>query len=759
MNTLDKGYPYVLVSRIGKGELSSLLPLLHFVEKEDAPVFGADVYKNIFKTAFTVVLEDGGQIGKKGKSIFKSKKHLSEEGRLAVTLVNATQKRLSMNSVRRYIRHVGLETCMKMNVGSFFDTETDCYQEALFVKLLSECLDCSVAKLGVEEPHLNYVNTMTDPLYTYFNTNPLAVITTVAATKKFREVRALPGSTFSYDDVTRRRRQYHKLPKKTFSYPYYSNPSYEPETGKDSFIKPTFVPLATPTPLIDFATRFGTNCTMRVPTLQSVSSSSKPLHAALKFLLESNFRSDKQWNYFVEEQYYLEFIRETRLFASYGGKTRKKYHTTGMYYEYDTAQSLLEVRVLDDVVDMACQWGSVWFQTLKGELYVCNLETRVLVDPHSVDDVGTNRITFDFKDTSASLKRIKAGFDNAVIFSNTDAVCMNGLNNYGQCLKPPCKKTISISFRTGRIPLRDIATGTNFGVAVYEDGVLGTWGVTKMIGDAFPVDKVMDSVKLTDADVVEPCLPVIHSHSKSTHLQDIKVDKVFAGYSHAAFISEEKKIYTWGCGKSGKLGHGTEEGQKYPKEIAFFEKIPVVTAALGMDSTAVISIEGKLYVFGGNSANEIGLLTIKEPTFKPTLVNLPQKAVSVATSGRSTWVLLVDGDLMACGRYPVCGVSVGEGDGFVGFTRIMTTYLTFGLATAPLTTALRCRQRDILTCFFGTFADEDMNFPFLNHLGKRPRKVVSGRGFYTVLSENFNLYTTARGSVDLAASQLHDPPC
>ena len=43
-----------------------------------------------------------------------------------------------------------------------------------------------------------------------------------------------------------------------------------------------------------------------------------------------------------------------------------------------------------------------------------------------------------------------------------------------------------------------------------------------------------------------------------------KIAKISTGCNHIVALSESKKVFSWGVGSSGQLGHGDYESQKYP---------------------------------------------------------------------------------------------------------------------------------------------------------------------------------------------------
>jgi alpha-tubulin suppressor-like RCC1 family protein len=83
---------------------------------------------------------------------------------------------------------------------------------------------------------------------------------------------------------------------------------------------------------------------------------------------------------------------------------------------------------------------------------------------------------------------------------------------------------------------------------------------------------------------------------------------VDAGKSHTAAVSANGTLWTWGDGKNGKLGHGDEEPQQRPTMLLkeFFGGTPAVMVACGDDHTLVTTASGGVYSFGCGSSGKLG---------------------------------------------------------------------------------------------------------------------------------------------------------
>lgn len=54
------------------------------------------------------------------------------------------------------------------------------------------------------------------------------------------------------------------------------------------------------------------------------------------------------------------------------------------------------------------------------------------------------------------------------------------------------------------------------------------------------------------------------------YLQDKEVIDISCGGAHSAAISRSGKLYTWGRGRYGRLGHGNGDDYALPKLVTFY---------------------------------------------------------------------------------------------------------------------------------------------------------------------------------------------
>jgi alpha-tubulin suppressor-like RCC1 family protein len=70
-------------------------------------------------------------------------------------------------------------------------------------------------------------------------------------------------------------------------------------------------------------------------------------------------------------------------------------------------------------------------------------------------------------------------------------------------------------------------------------------------------------------------------------------------------LAVDGRVWTWGRGKYGALGHGDTASQREPVLVAGLA--PVVVIAAGGSHSVVLSQRGRVYSWGRNSQGQLGL--------------------------------------------------------------------------------------------------------------------------------------------------------
>ncbi len=204
-----------------------------------------------------------------------------------------------------------------------------------------------------------------------------------------------------------------------------------------------------------------------------------------------------------------------------------------------------------------------------------------------------------------------------------------------------------------------VALGPNYVALVTLEGELYTWGNGK--------DGKLGQYLGTWSDSLWKWVGKESDFSQSQKravpfFKDIAIASVAVGVNHTAAVSVDGRLFTWGNGLSGKLGHGDFAMKPTPTEVNFFnkenEKINIVSVTLGPNSSAAVTSTGALYMWGdcfeglelvGSKSDSYKLNTVVRETPKQVVITNPNnpselvKVASVAISEKHVAVLTQDG--------------------------------------------------------------------------------------------------------------------
>lgn len=160
-----------------------------------------------------------------------------------------------------------------------------------------------------------------------------------------------------------------------------------------------------------------------------------------------------------------------------------------------------------------------------------------------------------------------------------------------------------------RIPeqISRIACGFDFTAAISVTGKLYTWGTNtnNYLG--------IDSSYLNSPFVTTPML--VRTLSQKEIIQ------VVCGSKHMMCLTSEGLVYSWGSGENGVLGHGSMSSYDKPEVIKELKmSYEIVFIAAGMFSSAAISSTGQLFTWGRGKYGVLGIGS-EESVCIPTLVS------------------------------------------------------------------------------------------------------------------------------------------
>ncbi|XP_020572054.1 probable E3 ubiquitin-protein ligase HERC4 [Phalaenopsis equestris] len=124
---------------------------------------------------------------------------------------------------------------------------------------------------------------------------------------------------------------------------------------------------------------------------------------------------------------------------------------------------------------------------------------------------------------------------------------------------------------------------------------------------------------------------------------------VAAGAWHAAVVGQDGRVCTWGWGRYGCLGHGSEDCEPVPKVVESLSHVKAVQVATGDYTTFVVSADGDVYSFGCGESSSLGhsagiagqVINRHKNLYRPELVtslkNINERVVQISLTNSLYW--------------------------------------------------------------------------------------------------------------------------
>jgi hypothetical protein len=92
-------------------------------------------------------------------------------------------------------------------------------------------------------------------------------------------------------------------------------------------------------------------------------------------------------------------------------------------------------------------------------------------------------------------------------------------------------------------------------------------------------------------------------------LQGVRVTKIGSGRRHMMAMSDKARVYTWGCGLLGRLGHGDVANRATPVMVEALVDLDIANIACGAAHSlaAATAEDGRLFGWGSNDRGQLGL--------------------------------------------------------------------------------------------------------------------------------------------------------
>ncbi|XP_026658246.2 PH, RCC1 and FYVE domains-containing protein 1-like isoform X2 [Phoenix dactylifera] len=118
----------------------------------------------------------------------------------------------------------------------------------------------------------------------------------------------------------------------------------------------------------------------------------------------------------------------------------------------------------------------------------------------------------------------------------------------------------------------------------------------------------------------------------------LDVQNISCGGRHAALVTKQGEIYTWGEESGGRLGHGVDSDVAQPKLVDALVNMNIELVACGECHTCAVTLSGDLYTWGDGTFN-FGLLGHGNEVshWVPKRVNGPLEGIHVSAISCGPW--------------------------------------------------------------------------------------------------------------------------
>ncbi|GLD92291.1 hypothetical protein PINS_up000824 [Pythium insidiosum] len=166
-------------------------------------------------------------------------------------------------------------------------------------------------------------------------------------------------------------------------------------------------------------------------------------------------------------------------------------------------------------------------------------------------------------------------------------------------------------FARGDHAIQDVAVGSRHVLAIHQTGELWTWGVGSFgrLGGVRPGAR---------GDNTDDDLAAWHSDAHTPHviaaLKSHRFRAVSCSFGHSLALTTQGEVFVWGSATHGKLGVGAvmaaakESFTLTPMRLAVPDpSLRVRKIACGPSHSALLTVDGRLYVWGAGDAGRLGL--------------------------------------------------------------------------------------------------------------------------------------------------------
>lgn len=269
-----------------------------------------------------------------------------------------------------------------------------------------------------------------------------------------------------------------------------------------------------------------------------------------------------------------------------------------------------------EVQNISCGWNHTLFLMKNGSVYSCGLNDQGQLGLAKAEIAIPEQITAL---ESHFIKHASCGEAHSVIVSEDGQMFTFGGNSKGQLGSE--KQSESVPRLIKNIPfntfITQVSCGKHHTVALSSGGVIFSWG-----GNEFgQLGTGVKGEKNTSPTIVQSLLncPVI---------------QVVAGGCHTMALTISGSLFAWGCNNSGQLGLGDNKARLSPTKVPLLCDESVRHVALGEHHTVVLAANQRVFTFGAGTSGQLGHYSFEDEWNPKVVAELMGMEISHVACGR-----------------------------------------------------------------------------------------------------------------------------
>lgn len=271
------------------------------------------------------------------------------------------------------------------------------------------------------------------------------------------------------------------------------------------------------------------------------------------------------------------------------------------------------------------------------------------------------------------VKSAATGKSHTILLYADGTLWATGSNKSGQCgIKSKVESVPSLKSMPFDGEVKQITAGEDFTVVLDTDGVMYTTGSSEygQLGNGETGEYFVTASKLAFANchVLTPQTTFCHSPGEKLHTssseqkvvplhENIRIGFIAAGKHHTLAVeaasNQPSRVFSWGCGHYGVLGHGRVADEYFPRLIGVlphllpFSKEPPTVAAGAHCS--LLQNNGHVYYWGQHRNNSEAVL---RPQLVDVLAHNQHVVTEIAAGGQTVFCSTSTGQTVAWGQGP-----------------------------------------------------------------------------------------------------------